>query len=170
MATKMNTGLLGQQYSTFDQFVGKRPALSPFTSMPECLKSNEVNIRNHKSTIQRAALGPVDPTQPNQPFWADKGKKWGVTPGDARGRLCANCEHFIQTSDVMQWIERGPAKTFKTSMVNPAIKDIESKPVAVCKLYNITCSPTRTCDSQELGGPIDDLKFQALQSQGQEID
>ena len=166
----MNTALLGQQFQTFDSFMGKPATASPFSKMPTCLASNEVNIKNHKAAIQKAALGPADPTQPNTPFWADKGRKWRVTPGDARGRLCANCEHFIQTSDVVKWIAQGPAKTFKTSMVNPQIKDIESKPVAVCKLYNITCSPTRTCDSQELGGPIDDLKFQALQSQGQEID
>ena len=29
-------------------------------------------------------------------------------------------------------------------------------------LFEITCSPTRTCDDQELGGPIDDVKAAAL--------
>jgi hypothetical protein len=48
-------------------------------------------------------------------------------------------------------------------MVDPSIVDIESKPVAYCNLYEITCSPLRTCDSQELGGPIDDVKMAAIE-------
>ena len=124
--------------------------------MPLCLRSNEHNIRNHLKTIKEHGLGPADPRKSNASFWQDKGKKWGVTEGDARGRLCANCEHYIETPSVQKWIEEGPAKKFKTSMVphKPPLVDIESKPVAVCSLYDITCSPTRTCDSQEMGGPI----------------
>lgn len=173
MATKpITNGLLTPQYATLEDFMGRgpSPSVQAFESQPEALKSNAVNIKNHKAAIKAHGLGPADPRQPNTAFWQDKGKTWGISEGDARGRLCANCEHFFETSDVKAWIDGGPARTFKTSMVDPALKDIESKPVAFCKLYEITCSPTRTCDSQELGGPIDDLKFQALQAQGKEID
>ena len=100
----------------------------------------------------------------NNKFWRDKAERWDVTEGDARGRLCANCEHFLQTTQVLDCIDNGPAKDFKTSMVDPSIVDIESKPVAYCMLYEITCSPTRTCDSQELGGPIDDVKYEAIKT------
>ena len=127
------------------------------------LMSNDVNIANHKLTIKQAALGPADPRQSNEQFWKDKGKKWDCSAGDARGRLCANCEHFIETTAVKDMIDNGPAKKFKTSMVDPSIVDIESKPVAWCNMYNITCSPTRTCDDQEMGGPIDDVKMRAIQ-------
>ena len=127
------------------------------------LMSNDVNIANHKLTIKQAALGPADPRQSNEQFWKDKGKKWDCSTGDARGRLCANCEHFIETTQVKDMIDNGPAKKFKTSMVDPSIVDIESKPVAWCNMYNITCSPTRTCDDQEMGGPIDDVKMRAIQ-------
>ena len=127
------------------------------------LMSNDVNIANHKLTIKQAALGPADPRLPNEQFWQDKGNKWNCSAGDARGRLCANCEHFIETTQVKDCIDNGPAKDFKTSMVDPSIVDIESKPVAWCNMYNITCSPTRTCDSQEMGGPIDDVKYKAIQ-------
>lgn len=130
---------------------------------PLALQSNKVNIKNHKSTIAKYGLGPANPKESNDSFWAAKGNKWDCSTGDARGRLCANCEHFIETSDIKDCINNGPAKDFKTSMVDPSIIDIESKPVAWCNLYDITCSPTRTCDSQEMGGPIDDVKMKAIE-------
>ena len=132
---------------------------------PLPLQNNKLNVKNHIKTIKEHGLGPADPRQSNKAFWQDKAEKWGVTEGDARGRLCANCEHYIQTSDIQRCIDEGPAKDFKTSSVpnNPPLVDIESKPVAFCSLYEITCSPTRTCDSQEMGGPIDDIKAKALE-------
>ena len=129
---------------------------------PLPLQNNKLNIKNHVKTIKEHGLGPADPRQPNTEFWKDKASKWGVAEGDARGRLCANCEHYIETTQVKDCIDSGQAKDFKTSMVDPSIVDIESKPVAYCNLYEITCSPLRTCDSQELGGPIDDVKMEAI--------
>lgn len=131
---------------------------------PLPLQNNNLNIKNHLKTIKEHGLGPADPSKPNVVFWKDKASKWGVTEGDARGRLCANCEHYLNTSKIEECIDNGPAKDFKTSMVNPSIADIESKPVAYCMLYEITCSPVRTCDSQELGGPIDDVKYEAIKA------
>ena len=125
---------------------------------PLALQNNKVNIINHKKAIKENGLGPADPRKPNTEFWAAKGKTWGISEGDARGRLCSNCEHYLSTTDIKDCIDNGPAKTFKTSMVDPSIADIESKPTAYCMLLEITCSPTRTCDEQELGGPIDDIK------------
>lgn len=131
--------------------------------VPDSLASNEVNIKNHKFVIKHHHLGPADPTQANDAFWNYLGEHWGVTAGDARGRLCANCEHYVCTSDIKDMIDSGPAKSFKTSMVDPKIVNLESKPVAWCNMFDITCSPTRTCDEQELGGPIDDIKMKALE-------
>ena len=131
---------------------------------PLPLQNNKLNIKNHLKTIKLYGLGPADPRIPNNQFWRDKAERWDVTEGDARGRLCANCEHFLQTTKIKDCIDSTPAKKFKTSMVDPSIVDIESKPVAYCMLYEITCSPTRTCDSQELGGPIDDVKYEAIKT------
>lgn len=131
--------------------------------VPESLQSNEVNIKNHKFVIKHHQLGPADPTQSNDAYWKNLGEYWGIKAGDARGRLCANCEHYVCTTPIVEMIDNGPAKKFKTSMVDPSIVDLESKPVAWCNLYDITCSPTRTCDSQEMGGPIDDIKMKAIE-------
>jgi hypothetical protein len=129
---------------------------------PLPLQNNKLNIANHIIAIKEHGLGPADPRQSNMAFWKDKGKKWGITEGDARGRLCSNCEHYINTTQIQDCIDEGQAATFKTSMVDPSLVDLESKPVAYCMLYDITCSPVRTCDSQELGGPIDDVKYEAI--------
>lgn len=131
---------------------------------PLPLQNNKLNIKNHLKAIKEHGLGPEDPRKPNTIFWQDKAKKWHVTEGDARGRLCSNCEHYLNTTEITDCIDNGPAKNFKTSMVAPSIADIESKPVAYCMLYDITCSPIRTCDSQELGGPIDDVKYEAIKT------
>ena len=131
---------------------------------PLPLQNNKLNIKNHLKTIKLYGLGPADPRIPNTQFWRDKAERWDVTEGDARGRLCANCEHYLQTTKILNCIDSTQAKDFKTSMVDPSIVDIESKPVAYCMLYEITCSPTRTCDSQELGGPIDDVKYEAIKT------
>ena len=45
---------------------------------PFALQSNSLNIKNHLSTIEEYGLGPADPRQPNDEFWADKAAKWGI--------------------------------------------------------------------------------------------
>ena len=133
-------------------------------SCPASLKSIKTNIKNHMMVIKEHGLGPIDPRQPNEDFWKDKALKWKVSEGDARGRLCLNCEHYLQTEQIDKCIVNGPIKNFKTSSLpmKPAPVDIESRPVAWCMLYDITCSPTRVCDSQEEGGPIDNFKAKKL--------
>lgn len=131
---------------------------------PLPLQNNKLNVKNHLSTIKEHGLGPADPRQSNEVFWQDKAKKWNTTEGDARGRLCANCEHYMNTSEIEDCIINGPALNLKASQLplTPKWADIESRPMAYCVLYDITCSPVRTCDSQEMGGPIDDVKYKAL--------
>jgi hypothetical protein len=131
---------------------------------PLPLQNNKLNVKNHLKTIKEHGLGPADPRQPNTAFWQDKAKKWQTTEGDARGRLCANCEHYLNTTEIEDCIINGPALELKASNLplTPKWADIESRPVAYCMLYDITCSPVRTCDSQEMGGPIDDAKYHAI--------
>jgi hypothetical protein len=135
--------------------------IESFDRCPEALKDNKINVRNHMKAIKDYGLGPADPRQPNTAYWQDKGYKWGITEGDARGRLCCNCEHFIATSQIVKWINNGPVVKSKASglPVTPKWTDIESRPVAFCSLLDITCSPIRTCDEQEMGGPIDDQRL-----------
>ena len=127
---------------------------------PLALQSNSLNKKNHLSTIAEHGLGPTDPRQPNEDFWKQKAMRWMTTEGLARGRLCANCEYYNNTSEIEDCIAAGPAYDFKTSSVDPSLVDIEDHPLAYCMKFDITCSPTRTCDEQEMGGPVDDARME----------
>jgi hypothetical protein len=134
-------------------------------SCPIPLTDNSVNAANHLKAITENGLGPADPTQSNQAFWQDKATKWQTTEGDARCRLCMNCEHYLNTTEIYDCITSNESLNIKASdlPLTPKWKDIESRPVAYCTLLDITCSPVRTCDAQELGGPMDDIKVAAMQ-------
>ena len=134
------------------------------TGMDACplpLQSNSLNIKNHLDAIEYKGLGPANPTIPNNEFWQDKATKWNVSEGDARGRLCSNCRFYVNASFIKQCIDAYPVKDLKASALplTPKWKDVESKPQAYCTLLDITCSPVRTCDFQQMGGPIDDAKM-----------
>lgn len=128
---------------------------------PIPLQSVSLNVKNHLNAIEHKGLGPGDPTVPNHEFWQAKAQKWNVSEGDARGRLCSNCRFYVNASFIKDCIDAYPVKDLKASALplNPKWKDIESKPQAYCVLLDITCSPVRTCDFQQMGGPIDDEKM-----------
>lgn len=120
---------------------------------PLPLQNNKLNVKNHLHTIEVAKLGPADPTQSNPEFWREKAMRWGTTEGLARGRLCNNCEYYNQTPEIQDCIANGPAYDLKASdlPVKPKWVDVEDHPVAYCVKFDITCSPIRTCDYQEIG-------------------
>lgn len=119
---------------------------------PIALQSNKVNIKNHFKAINEAGLGPADPLEKNNEFWIEKSKLWGISEGDARGRLCNNCEYYFDNPEIRACIANGPTYDLKASQlpVTPKWADIESHPVGYCTKFAITCSPIRTCDEQEI--------------------
>ena len=146
-------------YSSLDQaLAAMNNGVTQGLVCPLPLTDNSINIANHLTAIADHGLGPADPRQPNTEFWQAKAVIWGVTEGDARGHLCCNCNHYWDTTQIRDCIAIGPAMQLKASNLplTPKWADIESHPVGYCDLYDITCSPIRTCDSQEMGGPIDD--------------
>jgi hypothetical protein len=119
---------------------------------PIALQSNAVNIKNHLNAIEQHGLGPADPLDKNTSFWQDKAILWGISEGDARGRLCNNCEYYFDTPQIRDCVANGPAKDLKASAL-PLISpwaDIEAQPIGYCEKWDITCSPIRTCDEQEI--------------------
>jgi hypothetical protein len=119
---------------------------------PIAIQSNAVNIKHHLATIEGFGLGPANPIEPNEEFWAEKAVIWGIGPGEARGRTCSNCEHYYDNQFIRDCIMNGPAKDLKASTLplTPKWADIEEHPVGFCEKFDITCSPIRTCDEQEI--------------------
>lgn len=128
---------------------------------PLPLSDVKLNVKNHLNAIKNMGLGPADPTQSNKVFWTEKGINWNISEGDARGRLCSNCRFYVNTTQIKECIDNLPVKDLKASALplTPKWADIESKPQAYCTFLDITCSPVRTCDFQQMGGPIDDEKI-----------
>lgn len=143
-----------------------------FETCPLPLQNVNLNIKNHLKTIEEANLGPADPRQPNEDFWKQKAVKWMTTEGLARGRLCANCEYYYNTTQMEDCIANGPVYDMKASQlpVEPKWADIEDHPTAYCVKFDITCSPVRTCDEQEMGGPIDDERLAAMRAENTPVE
>ena len=131
------------------------------SKIPAAILDTKINIQNHLNAIEYSGLGPADPTQPNDDFWLEKSKKYGMMVGDARGRMCCNCRFYVNTVFIKDAIMSTDTRNLQASSLplKPKWKDIESFPQAYCTLLDITCSPIRTCDFQSPGGPIDDDKI-----------
>lgn len=140
--------------------------LTLLDNCPLAIQNNNLNIKNHLKTIAEHGLGPANPLEPNHEFWQAKAVMWGISEGDARGRLCANCEYYYDNEQIRSCIENGPAKNLKASElpIEPKWTDIESQPVGYCEKFDITCSPTRTCDEQEI------LEREEMPEEGDEED
>lgn len=124
--------------------------------IPVALAYPEINVANHLNCILYAKLGPADPREPSTEFWQAKQEKWGVTEGVARTRLCMNCAHYNNKSEIVDVIPLTPGGQLKASElpVTPRWADISGMPSAVCSLWSITCSALRTCDDWE--SPVED--------------
>jgi starvation-inducible DNA-binding protein len=133
-------------------------------SCPLPLQDAELNVANHLTTIAEHGLGPADPRKPETVFWAAKADLWGVPEAQARTQLCSNCDHYINTTPMMACIKNGPGGEILASNLplTPKWADIPGSPSGFCNLYDITCTATRTCDSWEAGGPIDDARAAAM--------
>lgn len=120
-------------------------------SCPIATQYKYINLASHLVAISEAALGPADPRQPSNEYWADKMDAWDVTEGVARTRLCMNCAHYDNSPQTMSCLATGEGADLKASEipVTPAWSDIEGMPAAVCTVWNITCSALRTCDDWE---------------------
>lgn len=118
---------------------------------PSATIDGQVNLKNHLYTIRVARLGPPNPNDSSDAFWADKARRWGVGIDEARSRLCSNCGHYIFTDQIKECMAQHDNIT--PDMVGPGWVDTNDSG-GWCNLYNITCTAHRTCVDWEPGGPI----------------
>mgnify|MGYP003343474851 FL=1 len=109
----------------------------------------EVNLTNHLQAIKFANLGPADPRQPEVDFWTDKMIRWKVQEGEARSRLCMNCEEYDDSPEVVSAFKSGEGGTLLASDVDPTWADIPGLPTGNCLRWSISCASLRTCDDWE---------------------
>lgn len=114
---------------------------------PVPTRFKELNLQGHRDAIAYANLGPADPREPSNEYWAQKMETWGVSEGVARTRLCMNCAHYKNDEETLACIANG--QQLLASEVDPTWADIEGGPSAICTMWPITCSALRTCDDWE---------------------
>jgi hypothetical protein len=111
----------------------------------------EFNKQQHLFVARVAGLGPADPRQPNDVFWADKGERWNCQPDEARTRLCSNCGHYWRNPHIDDCMKRHDQLT--PPEVAPGWADLGDAS-GYCTLYDLTCSRSRTCVDWKFGGPM----------------
>lgn len=100
-------------------------------------------------------LGPANPDLPNTAYWKELASRWEVGLPDAQARRCVNCEHYIDTQNVQECIQRHGK--FDITQLGPEFKDMGDAS-GYCTLYDITCTASRVCVDWEAGGPVTTTK------------
>jgi len=108
----------------------------------ECIVSEEENKANTASTIKNWNLGPLKPSDEpgaNKPFWTKMADIWQVGESVARKQLCANCEYFENTPEMMMMMDTIPRNEF----------DTDAGGRGYCHRFEFICHNLRSCQAWE---------------------
>lgn len=107
-----------------------------------CIVSTEENKANTDSTIKDWNLGPLKPSDEpgtNKPFWTKMADIWKVGESVARTQLCANCEYFENTPEMMMMMDTIPRNEF----------DTDAGGRGYCHRFDFICHNLRSCQAWE---------------------
>lgn len=124
-------------------------------SCPTATKDIAVNLENRKKSIAVADYGPLNPSEPNEEYWAKMAKEWDVSESEAKKQRCGNCAVFIVTPEMKSCIKSG--------LVGDERQDewdaIDSAgELGYCEAFDFKCASERTCRAWVTGGPIRETK------------
>jgi len=80
----------------------------------------------------------------NKPFWSKAALIWDMDEADARRRLCANCEYFVDTPKMLKALEKIPFNKF----------DETGGGRGFCKKFDFICHNLRVCQAWESNDPM----------------
>lgn len=121
---------------------------------PIAMTDKATNIANHKICVAEANLGPARPSTPGT-YWMVRADRLGITEAESRTQTCANCGYYYDTPAIKSCYSTNNAagNIPLATEVNPAWENVPN-PAGYCEKWDITCTPTRTCDTWIPGGPI----------------
>jgi hypothetical protein len=119
---------------------------------PIATKDVAVNLRNREKAIKTAAYGPLNPEEPNAPFWKTKADRWDVSIEEAKKSRCGNCAVFIQTKEMLDCIDKG--LTAGDASRQNSWDSIKAGDLGYCESFDFKCASSRTCDAWVAGGPV----------------
>lgn len=108
---------------------------------PEMVTTAE-NKQNRDVVAAEWNLGPEvaseDPKD-NGPYWDKMAKVWMIEADEARRQLCANCEYFENTPEMMKSMDAVPTDKF----------DMDGGGRGFCHKFDFICHNLRTCQAWE---------------------
>lgn len=129
--------------SQVDEYgVGEAPALTTASE----------NERTMMRLMRDWNLGPekasADP-KANKPYWNKLASVWGVSEAQARRQLCANCEYFNDSPEMLARMESVPYNKY----------DADGGGRGWCKKFDFICHNLRTCQAWEFEPEAEDYEY-----------
>lgn len=120
---------------------------------PPATQDIGLNLKNRQNAIQTAMYGPLNPSEPNDEYWAALASEWQVLPDEAKKQRCGNCAVFVITPRMKDCIASG--LTDDTDEFD-AIDDAGE--LGYCEAFDFKCAAARTCRAWVSGGPVTEEK------------
>lgn len=99
----------------------------------------ETNAKMRDTLMKTQMLGPDKTEAPNGGYWRELAKVWRIAPIQARRRLCANCEYFDNTPEMLAEMESIPEDRF----------DKDGGGRGYCHKFEFICHNLRVCKAWE---------------------
>ena len=99
----------------------------------------ESNKKTRDTLVETQMLGPVKVDAPNSEYWRGLANVWRTSPDQAKRRLCANCEYFNDSPEMIEAMEVVPQDEF----------DKDGGGRGYCHKFEFACHHLRTCKAWE---------------------
>lgn len=99
----------------------------------------ESNKKTRDTLVETQMLGPVKVDAPNSEYWRGLANVWRTSPDQAKRRLCANCEYFEDTPEMLEAMDVVPQDEF----------DADGGGRGYCHKFEFICHNLRTCKAWE---------------------
>jgi hypothetical protein len=130
---------------------------------PPATQDVRLNLLNRADAIEVADYGPLDPSEPNEPYWQNLADVWEMPLEEVKSARCGNCAAFDITTKMQDCIAEG---------LDPETEDpydvVDAGELGYCRMFKFKCASARTCSAWIAGGPITDDTVQEVKSVGKE--
>jgi hypothetical protein len=116
---------------------------------PPATQNIDLNLKNRQKAIDEYHYGPLNPSEPNEEYWAEIADQWNTTPEEAKSARCGNCAAFDISKKTLDCIDKGIGGGDDYDV-------IEAGKLGYCKFLKFKCNALRTCSSWVEGGPVTD--------------
>lgn len=102
-------------------------------------KTNDLNMQVVKENWQLGPEKATDEPGANKEYWSKIAVAWQTSEDEARRQLCANCEYFNNTVEMMEAMDAIPRTVF----------DADGGGRGYCHKFEFICHNLRTCMAWE---------------------